>query len=152
MAFLTYAALPYDGGGSLIIFLHLGHMNAGIPPDCSRMTLSDVERGGDVHINFSLIYAMICGEPSFCSRRMYTDGAQCPTQIEEFRAVQMQCLYCRTTRCGTPTDDHEVLIPCKMPCPVLAARGEERDKSSGLRVKCMSFSVCMAVTRWTCPG
>src|SRR5262245_35673439 len=83
---------------------------------------------------------------------MYTNSAQCPTQIEEFRTVQVQCLYCRPACGSTPTDDQKILTPCKVPYPALAARIEERGKSSGLRVKCMSFIVFMAITRWACPG
>jgi hypothetical protein len=83
---------------------------------------------------------------------MSTNGAQCPTQIEEFRTIQVQRLYGSPAYGRTPTDDHEVLMPCKVPCPTLAARIEKWDKSSSLSIKCMSFAVFMAVTRRACPG
>jgi hypothetical protein len=57
---------------------------------------------------------------------MFTDGVKRSAQIAEFRTVQVQRLDGRSACCCAPNDAHEVFAPCKVSCPLLAARVKKR--------------------------
>lgn len=76
---------------------------------------------------------------------MYPENTEGTAEVEQFRTVQVQCLYRCPSRCRPPDDEQEVLAPSKMLRPALTTWIKEWCKAFRLRIKGMSFGVFMAV-------
>ena len=59
---------------------------------------------------------------------MVTSSMEQPSQVEQFGAVEVQRLYCRSPRCRPPDNPGEIFALRKVPRPPLQARVKERDR------------------------
>ena len=76
---------------------------------------------------------------------MHADGVEGTTQIQKLRAVQTECFYGCSARCGTPDEDHVILAPGKMSGPALTPRIEKRYDTSCLWISIVGFVVLMTI-------
>ena len=70
---------------------------------------------------------------------MYPENTEGTAEVEQFRTVQVQCLYRCPSRCRPPDDEQEVLAPRKMLRPALTPGIKEWREASRLRIKKHEF-------------
>src|SRR5438874_10731153 len=90
------------------------------------------------------ILGLFSASPSFL--RMRSDRTKGAAQVDESRAIQMQGRHGRTAGGSASLDVPEVCAPREVARPLLAARVEKRDGSSGLRIARVRLGVLVAVT------
>src|SRR5262249_42970556 len=83
---------------------------------------------------------------------VYTNSTKRVAQVQQFGTIQMECLHRCAAYRSASNNDHEVLTPRKVTCPMLAAWIKEWYDTPHLWVASMSFGIFMTVTCWTRPG
>lgn len=120
-------------------------------PCAVRKRSDQAQSVGPLEWSASIAHGERLAHQRLSCRWMLADGTERSAQVKEFRAIQMQRLYCRSACRSTPHDDHEVLAPGKVSCPALAARVKERNDTPCLRVRGVGFGIFVTVAPRTRP-
>jgi hypothetical protein len=92
------------------------------------------------------------GEPLSRSGGVFAGSAQYSAQVKQLGAVQVQRRHGRSACGSAPQNDDEVLAPCKVPLPTLAARVKKPHNAPCLWVRSASSGVFVGVTPRARPG